>query len=56
MRVLVEIFHVGVRRRTVEVEVVLLHILSMVALVVGQSEEPFLENRILAVPQGQREA
>ncbi len=27
----------------------------MVALVVGQPEEALLENRILAVPQGQRE-
>src|SRR6267142_5906372 len=54
--VLVEILHVGVRRRTVEVEVVLLHIFAMVALVVGQPEESLLENRIFAVPQGQRKA
>ncbi len=43
-------------RRAVEVEVVLLHILAVVALAVGQSEEPLLENRILSVPQGQRKA
>ena len=43
-------------RRAVEVEVVLLHVLAVVALAVGQSEEPLLENRILAVPQGQCEA
>src|SRR6266566_5310414 len=30
--------------------------LSVVALAVGQSEEPLLENRVLAVPHGQREA
>src|SRR5580658_2691038 len=56
MRVLVEELHVGVRRRAVEVEVVLLHILAVVALAVSQAKEPFLENRILAVPQSQREA
>ena len=56
LRVLVEILHVGVRRRAVEVEVVLLHVLAVVALAVGQSEEPLLEDGILAVPQGQREA
>ena len=56
LRVLVEVLHVRVGRRAVEVEVVLLHILAVVALAVGQSEEPFLENRVLAVPQGQGEA
>ena len=28
----------------------------MIALAVGQSEQPFLEDRILAVPQGKRKA
>ena len=56
LRVLVEVLHVGMSRRAVEVEVVLLHILSVVALAVAQSEEPLLENRVLAVPHGQREA
>ena len=40
----------------VEVEVVLLDVLAVVALAVGQAEEPLLEDRILAVPQRQREA
>ena len=56
MRVLVEILHVRVGRRAVEVEVVLLDVLAVVAFAVGQSEEPLLEDRILPVPQGQREA
>ena len=56
LRVLVEVLHVRVRRRAVEVEVVLLHVLAVVAFAVGQPEEPLLEDRILAVPQGQREA
>ena len=56
LRVLVEVLHVRVGRRAVEVEVVLLHVLAVVALAVGEPEEPLLEDRILAVPQGQREA
>ena len=56
LRVLVEVLHVRVGRRAVEVEVVLLHVLAVVPLAVGQAEEPLLEDRVLPVPQGQREA
>src|SRR5262249_29188479 len=42
--------------RTVEVEVVLLDILAMVGFAVGQPEQAFLEDRILAIPQSEREA
>ena len=56
LRVLVEVLHVRVRRRAVEVEVVLLDVLAVVALAVGQAEQPLLEDRVLAVPQRQREA
>ena len=54
--VLVEVLHVGVGRRAVEVEVVLLHILAVVRLAVGQTEEPLLENGVLAVPEGESKA
>src|SRR5207249_4581131 len=40
----------------VEVELVLLDVLAVVALAVGQAEEPLLEDRVLAVPQGDGEA
>ena len=56
LRILVEVLHVRMGRRTVEVEVILLDILAMIALAVGQPEQAFLEDRILAIPQGQREA
>ena len=56
LRILVQVLHVRMRRRAVEVEVVLLDILAVIAFAVGQSEQPFLENRVLAVPQGQGEA
>src|SRR5512147_2391509 len=44
------------RRRRVEVEVVLLHVLAVVALVAGEAEEALLEDRVAAVPHRQREA
>ena len=54
--ILVEVLHVRVGRRRVEVEVVFLHVLAVVPLAVGQPEQAFLEDRILPVPQRQREA
>ena len=56
VRVPVQKFHVRVRRGAIDVEVVLLDVLAVVPLAVGQAEEPLLEDRILPVPQGQREA
>ena len=56
LRILVEVLHVRMRRRAVEVEVVFLDVLAVIAFAVGQAEQPFLEDGILAVPQGQREA
>ena len=44
------------RGRGVEVEVVLLHVLAVVALVAGQAEQALLQDRIAAVPQGEGEA
>jgi len=45
-----------VRRRAIEVEVVLLDVLAVVALVTGQAEQPFFEDRILFVPERYGEA
>src|SRR5262245_22407248 len=39
------------RRRRIEVEVVLLHVLAVVAFGVGEPEEPLLEDRVASVPQ-----
>ena len=38
LRIFIEIFHVGVRRRAVEVEIVLLAVFAVIALAVGQAE------------------
>ena len=56
LRILVQILHVGVRRRAVEVEVIFLHILAVIALAVGQAEQPFLEDGIFPIPEREREA
>ena len=56
LRVLVQILHVRVRRRAVDVEVVLLDVLAVVALAVGQPEQALLQDGVPLVPQRQREA
>src|SRR5262245_23353240 len=43
-------------RRAVDIEVILLDILAMVAFIIGQAKQTFLEDRVLAVPQGQGQA
>ena len=54
--ILVEVLHVGMGRRAVEVEVIFLDVLPMVAFAVGQPEEAFLKDGIPPVPQRQGEA
>src|SRR5262249_25179540 len=56
LRVLVEHFQVGMGRRGVQVVVDLFHVFAVIALAVGQAEEPLLQNRIATVPKGQRQA
>ncbi len=56
VRVLVQPALVAVGRQVVDVEVVLLHVLAVVALGVGQTEQALLQNRVALVPQRQRQA
>jgi hypothetical protein len=56
LRVFVEILHVRVGGRAVEVEVVLLDVLAVVGLTVGESEQALLQDGVALVPQGQGEA
>ena len=56
LRVLVEVLHVRVRRRAVEVEVVLLDVLAVIRFVVGEPEHALLQDRVALVPQRQRKA
>src|SRR5882762_3435785 len=44
------------RRRRVEEEVVLLHVLAVVTLGPREAEQALLQNRVVPVPQGQGEA
>src|SRR5262249_52946376 len=54
--ILVEVLHVRVSWRAIEVEVVFLDVLAMIPLAVSQPEQSFLEDRITPVPQRQRKA
>src|SRR2546422_5152189 len=54
--ILVETLHIGVGRRGVEVEVIVLDVLAVVPLRAGEAENPLLENRVLLVPEREREA
>jgi hypothetical protein len=56
LRILVQPLHIGVGRRAVDVEVVLLRVLAVIPFAVGQAEQPLLENRIALVPQREGEA
>ena len=56
LRILVERPHVGVGRRAVEVVPEFLHVLAVVALGVGEPEHPLLQDRVAAVPHGERKA
>ncbi len=56
LRVLVEVLHVRVGRRRVEVEVVLLDVLAVVPLAVGEAERALLEDGVPLVPEGEGEA
>ena len=54
LRVLVEILHVRVRGRAVDVEVVLLDVFAVIRLAVGEPEQALFQNRVPLVPQRQR--
>src|SRR5262249_24440833 len=51
-----EELHVGVSRRRVEVEVVLLSVLAVISLVPGETEETLLQDGVAPVPERQGEA
>ena len=51
LRILVEILHVAVRRRIVEIEVILFDVFTVIALRRNQPERSFLKNGIALVPK-----
>jgi hypothetical protein len=52
LRIFVEISAVRVSRRRIEIEIVLLYVLTVIAFAIGEAEGAFLQDRITAVPQG----
>src|SRR6516162_605173 len=55
VRILVQIFHVGMAGRAVEIKVVFFHVLSVISFLAGQSKGAFLQEGISPIPQGQCE-
>src|SRR6516162_4511224 len=55
LRVLIQVLHVRVSWCAVQIVIIFLDVLAVIGLAVGQTEHPFFEDRVLAVPQGQRE-
>ena len=53
LRILVEVFHIRVGGCAVDVEVVLLDVLTVVPLAVGEPKQSLFENRVPLVPQCQ---
>src|SRR5207302_6911756 len=56
LRIFVERLQIGSGRGGIQIKIFLLHVLAMVAFRTGQTEKPLLENRITAIPEGQRKA
>src|SRR3989441_13225672 len=55
LRVFVEVLHVSVRGSRIEVEIVFLYVLAVIPFVTCQTEEPFFENGVFSVPEGNSE-
>jgi hypothetical protein len=56
LRIAVAEAHEGVRGGVVDVKVIFFHVLAVVALEGGETEQPLLEVRINFIPEGWREA
>ena len=49
--IFVQVLHVGMRRRRVEIEVIFLDVFPVIALIAGKPKQPLLKNRVLLVPE-----
>ncbi len=56
LRILIKHPHVGMRWRAVEIVIEFLDVFAVIALLIGQPEQPLLQDRVALVPQGDREA
>jgi hypothetical protein len=56
LRIFIEVLHIRVGRRAIEVEVIFFDVLAVIAFRVGQPEQPLFQDRILAIPKRQGEA
>ena len=56
LRILVQVLHIRMGWRAVEVEIIFFNVFAVITLAVRQPEHAFFQDRILAIPQGQAEA
>src|SRR5262245_55334595 len=56
LRILIQVFHIGMGRVAINLELILLHILAVVAFAIGQTKQTLFDNRVLTIPQGQGKA
>src|SRR5271166_243928 len=54
LRILIEVLHIRVSGRAVQIMIIFFDVLTVIGLAVGQAERALLQDRILAVPQRQR--
>src|SRR6185295_6261059 len=54
--VFIQVFHVRVGWRTVQIEVILLYVFTVIPFAISETEQPLLQYRILAIPQGKGKA
>src|SRR5215469_10728634 len=50
LRILIEVPHIRVRGRAIEVKVIFLYILTVISFAIGQSKKPLFEYRVAPVP------
>src|SRR5207302_10530230 len=51
LRILVQIFHVRVCRRAIQIKGVFLYVLAMIAFIACQTEQPFLKDGVTLIPE-----
>ena len=56
LRILIEVYHVGVRRRAVEIKIAFLNVLAVVAFAVGQAKQTLFQDGVPAVPESESKA
>ncbi len=55
LRIFVEILHIGMCWRRIQIKVIFLYVLAVISFAAGKSEKPLFQNRVVAIPKRERE-